>query len=239
MTSGTPQTDSNPLPGQAMDKQSPPTSGIFLSVVIPAYNELTRLPKSLRTVIEYLESKGTPYEVLVVDDGSSDDTAALAEQFAQATPLRPAFHPPYHTKPPPRQGLRCAHRYAGRPGQLHPLFRRRFLGPHRGSGEAAAVSGGQVRHSHRLARGQRLRPLRRAILPPPDGPCLQYFRAPGGPAPVQRHPVRLQGIPQRSRRHPFSAASTSTATTAPTYRARWSQASTWKCSTWRSNGATR
>ena len=92
MTSGTPQTDNttpgnNPQPEQASDKRSPQTPGIFLSVVIPAYNESTRLPKSLRTVIEYLESKGTPYEVLVVDDGSSDDTAALAEQFAQATPL--------------------------------------------------------------------------------------------------------------------------------------------------------
>ena len=118
MTSGTPQTDNtklgnNPQPEQASDKRSPQTSGIFLSVVIPAYNESTRLPKSLRTVIEYLESKGTPYEVLVVDDGSSDDTAALAEQFAQATPLATP-HSTLHVIRNPHRGKG----YAVRTGML-------------------------------------------------------------------------------------------------------------------------
>ena len=36
--------------------------------------------------MDYLESHGNPYEVLVVDDGSSDNTADLAERFRQESP---------------------------------------------------------------------------------------------------------------------------------------------------------
>lgn len=62
-------------------------SGLYLSVVIPAYNESSRLPESLKKVIAYLEGKDYAYEVIVVDDGSADDTAALAEQFVAETKL--------------------------------------------------------------------------------------------------------------------------------------------------------
>lgn len=55
----------------------------MIAVVIPAYNERLRLPKYLSEIREYFEA-GDPleYEVLVVDDGSTDDTAAwiLEEQ---------------------------------------------------------------------------------------------------------------------------------------------------------------
>jgi len=56
----------------------------FLSVVIPAYNEEANIRAgALDKVARYLAAQGYPYEVLVVDDGSEDDTAALAEAFAQ------------------------------------------------------------------------------------------------------------------------------------------------------------
>jgi len=45
-------------------------------VVIPAYNEAHRLPRYLREVVSYLDGRDEPYEILVVDDGSTDDTAA-------------------------------------------------------------------------------------------------------------------------------------------------------------------
>jgi dolichyl-phosphate beta-glucosyltransferase len=56
-----------------------------LSIVIPAYNEAARLGESLRTVFEYLNKSVPDSEVIVVDDGSSDDTPDVAEEsFAQA-----------------------------------------------------------------------------------------------------------------------------------------------------------
>ncbi len=53
-----------------------------LSIVIPAYNESLRLGPTLERVVDYLRQTGKPYEVLVVDDGSTDDTAGVASRFA-------------------------------------------------------------------------------------------------------------------------------------------------------------
>ncbi len=53
-----------------------------LSVVIPAYNEALRLGPTLERVVEYLRRRGVSYEVLVVDDGSTDATAEVAERYA-------------------------------------------------------------------------------------------------------------------------------------------------------------
>ena len=52
-----------------------------LSIVIPAYNESLRLGPTLRRVVDYLRQRNVPYEVLVVDDGSADDTSEVARQF--------------------------------------------------------------------------------------------------------------------------------------------------------------
>ena len=54
-----------------------------LSVVIPAYNESARLGKTLRAVVDYLAQNAPDGEVIVVDDGSSDQTAALAREVFQ------------------------------------------------------------------------------------------------------------------------------------------------------------
>ncbi|MDQ3817514.1 MAG: glycosyltransferase family 2 protein, partial [Acidobacteriota bacterium] len=53
---------------------------LSLSIVIPAYNEAARLGDSLRTVFDYLNRQTSETEVIVVDDGSSDDTAGVAEK---------------------------------------------------------------------------------------------------------------------------------------------------------------
>lgn len=44
--------------------------------MIPAYNEAQRLPAYLSEVVAYFDGRGEPYEVIVVDDGSADETAA-------------------------------------------------------------------------------------------------------------------------------------------------------------------
>lgn len=56
----------------------------MLSVIVPAYNESARLPATLARLREYLEAAGEPYEVIVVDDGSVDDTAAAAQETANS-----------------------------------------------------------------------------------------------------------------------------------------------------------
>lgn len=56
---------------------------VFLSIVIPAYNEAQRIPSTLRQVLSYAASLNQPYEVVVVDDGSSDGTAAVVSRFSE------------------------------------------------------------------------------------------------------------------------------------------------------------
>lgn len=48
----------------------------FLSIVIPAYNEESRLPNTLKAIQRYLQTQSYSWEILVVDDGSRDRTAA-------------------------------------------------------------------------------------------------------------------------------------------------------------------
>jgi dolichyl-phosphate beta-glucosyltransferase len=50
-----------------------------LSIVIPAYNESVRLGKTLPRILDYLNKNVPEAELIVVDDGSSDDTAATAQ----------------------------------------------------------------------------------------------------------------------------------------------------------------
>lgn len=52
----------------------------FLSIVIPAYNEAVRLGNTLKAVVDYMRQNYPRGEVIVVDDGSSDETAALARR---------------------------------------------------------------------------------------------------------------------------------------------------------------
>ncbi len=61
----------------------PDSNRPFLSVVIPAYNEERRLPQTLARVCDYLAGQNYPSEVVVVDDGSRDQTAQVVEGFAR------------------------------------------------------------------------------------------------------------------------------------------------------------
>ena len=56
-----------------------------LSIVVPAYNEGARLGKSLRAMVTYLNEYAPQSELIVVDDGSTDDTADMARaELAEA-----------------------------------------------------------------------------------------------------------------------------------------------------------
>ncbi len=60
--------------------------GPLISIVIPAYNESKRLGKTLQHVLSCVAERAWDAEVLVVDDGSTDDTAEVVEQFQQHHP---------------------------------------------------------------------------------------------------------------------------------------------------------
>ena len=55
---------------------------IFLSVIIPAYNEECRISDTLERVIDFLNARPYTWEVLVADDGSTDGTGRLVGQLA-------------------------------------------------------------------------------------------------------------------------------------------------------------
>jgi dolichyl-phosphate beta-glucosyltransferase len=57
-----------------------------LSIVIPAYNEELRLPATLDRLAAFLPTLGSETEVLVVDDGSKDRTAAVSENYRAKIP---------------------------------------------------------------------------------------------------------------------------------------------------------
>ena len=52
------------------------------SVVVPAFNEAERIGPTLERIVDYFERRSTPAQVVVVDDGSADATAGIAEGFA-------------------------------------------------------------------------------------------------------------------------------------------------------------
>lgn len=51
---------------------------LYLSIVIPAYNEEENISSTLQDIAQYLKTKNYLYEVIVADDGSNDKTAELA-----------------------------------------------------------------------------------------------------------------------------------------------------------------
>ena len=55
---------------------------MYLSVIIPAYNEAERIPKTLLDVDAYLAAQSYPYEIIVVNDGSRDATASVVTAMA-------------------------------------------------------------------------------------------------------------------------------------------------------------
>src|SRR5689334_17513216 len=62
------------------------TPFVDISIVVPAYNEELRLPPTLGRLHAFLSKQPLRYEILVVDDGSKDNTCAVVEEHAQRIP---------------------------------------------------------------------------------------------------------------------------------------------------------
>ena len=61
-----------------MSAETPPK----LSVVVPCYNEEQRLPRTIEQIEAYLDARGDPYELILVDDGSADATRKVMDDAA-------------------------------------------------------------------------------------------------------------------------------------------------------------
>ena len=55
----------------------------YLSIIIPAYNEAERLPQTLLDMDKRLSHVDYSYEILVVNDGSTDNTSAIVKNMAK------------------------------------------------------------------------------------------------------------------------------------------------------------
>jgi glycosyltransferase involved in cell wall biosynthesis len=76
----------------AMRATEPELSG--LSVVLPCFNEEANVSQAVRQALEAARLVSARYEVIVVDDGSSDETAELASRLAAIDPdVRVVLHP--------------------------------------------------------------------------------------------------------------------------------------------------
>lgn len=62
-------------------------SRFSLSVVIPAYNEKARLPKTLDLLLDFFRDPAFDAEIVVADDGSADETFAIAERYSRDWPM--------------------------------------------------------------------------------------------------------------------------------------------------------
>ncbi len=64
-----------------------------LSVVVPAFNEAARLPPSLEKILAFLRASGRTHELIVVDDGSRDETAETVQALGHRSEIRLVRHP--------------------------------------------------------------------------------------------------------------------------------------------------
>jgi len=72
---------------------------VYLSVIIPAYNEEKRLPKTLTEIDQYLRKQSYEYEIIVVNDGSKDKTEeVLKNHISKIQNLKPINNKENHGK---------------------------------------------------------------------------------------------------------------------------------------------
>ncbi|HEY3323374.1 MAG TPA: dolichyl-phosphate beta-glucosyltransferase [Planctomycetota bacterium] len=79
-------TDPRPLPGYASFDRPAATTVPVASIVIPAFNEARRIEPYLKQIAAFFEAKAQPYEILVVNDGSRDNTAEFVRSLLPRFP---------------------------------------------------------------------------------------------------------------------------------------------------------
>ncbi len=89
--------ETTPTNPDGVDTTPSPT----VSVVVPVYNESLRVPVSIQEIWRYFQNAADHAEIIVVDDGSTDDTVAIARSLAVS-------HPEIHVLAQPHRGKASA-----------------------------------------------------------------------------------------------------------------------------------
>jgi glycosyltransferase involved in cell wall biosynthesis len=154
------------------------SSRLAVSLVIPAYNEGRRLAATLDEVLAYLRQTPWNWTVHVVDDGSTDDTAALAERYRQIEPRVVVQRAPHGGKGAAvKAGLLAArgeYRFICDADLSMPIREvERFLPPH--------VTGADIAIATRQGSGARRigEPLRRHVVGRVFNALVQWLLLPG------------------------------------------------------------
>jgi glycosyltransferase involved in cell wall biosynthesis len=66
----------------------------LLSIIVPAHNEENRLPQSVEAILEFIHSQTYESEIIIVENGSSDNTAQISHDFAARHPEIQALQEP-------------------------------------------------------------------------------------------------------------------------------------------------
>src|SRR6266496_3475642 len=74
------------------DVETSPLPGDSLSVLVPAFNEAENLEPTVQRLLAALQPSVTDFEVVIVNDGSADATAAVADRLEREHPCIRAFH---------------------------------------------------------------------------------------------------------------------------------------------------
>ena len=70
--------------GASVELKPTPRAEIQLSIVVPAYNELARLPRTVLETIHWCTTRNLDFELIIADDGSRDETLELARLFEES-----------------------------------------------------------------------------------------------------------------------------------------------------------
>ncbi|MFZ0743833.1 MAG: glycosyltransferase [Terracidiphilus sp.] len=71
------------LLGSVVELKPAPQANIQLSIVIPAYNEQARLPRTIIETLRFCTAHNLDFELIIADDGSQDETLALTQLFEE------------------------------------------------------------------------------------------------------------------------------------------------------------
>lgn len=88
-----PETSQASEPTSRIDATNSADRTCKLWAALPAYNEAAALPELLDNIAAECRDNGLPYEIIVVDDGSSDETAEMAREASKVWNVRLVQHP--------------------------------------------------------------------------------------------------------------------------------------------------